>query len=203
MDPSDGKETVSFRLTRGLKEKVREFAREEFGSCGHGLLSAVIEKFIREGLARKKATHTHTKSQNINAEINHTSYRTKEVKVEEAENNAIVLANNGKSVTTNIADNYLDKITTAKHMHHMVKISVILAYLRKENKLGLIEGNESLVYRMDFIKAMKAVYPRCSDDRTVEKHLGILLTEKEIEVVPGKGLAVFRIVHMDEIADIN
>ena len=31
------------------------------------------------------------------------------------------------------------------------------------------------------------------------KYLGILLTEKEIEVVPGKGLAVSRIIHMDEI----
>jgi hypothetical protein len=200
MDSSDGKETVTFRLTRGLKEKTRQFTREEWGSCGYGLLSATIEKFIIEGLARKNTSHTHTNSQNMK------KVKTEEMKAEEMKaeaDNAIVLSNNGESITTSLADNYLDKITTEKHRRHMVKISVILAYLRKENKLGLIEGNEALVYRMDFIKAMQVVYPRCTDGRTLDKHLGILLTEGEIEVVPGKGLTVFRIIHMDEIADIT
>jgi hypothetical protein len=191
-------------FTINLMETLKQFISHKWPNFTRGLISAEIERYVKEGLEREMGTHAHKTTVLREAE-NKPNWRTKkkgtvlDTNGNELEDNAIVLSNNGNSITTDLADSYLDKIEDAKHRKHLVKISMILAYLRKENKIGLIEGNEALVYKMDFVKGMRYVYPRCTDDRTVENQLNILLTDKEIEVVPGKGLAVYRIIHISEM----
>jgi hypothetical protein len=198
----DKKAGIFIRLPNELKEEIRRYIIEEYGRLINGLIGPTIEKFIREGLERR--THAHKTTilrETKNVPPSHSQKEVKPEVMEPEAANAIVLSNNGDSITTDLADSYLDKIEAAKHRKHMVKISMLLAYLRKENKIGLIEGNDDLVYKMDFVKAMKYVYPRCTDDRTASNQLNILLTDKEIEVVPGKGLAVYRIIHISEITE--